>query len=123
MKVEELLRDKGLAGFGDSLINFLYSLAATRKYGKPMGFKVKNKALAEAVKRSKFRLLLPRRIDRKDMGNYAEALIAYAWLRGLITTDSCVKVLTENVDSPVDAFTDLLKTVMEVLKHHEDKDC
>jgi len=123
LRVEELLRDRGLAGFGDSLVNFLYSLAATRKYGRPMGLKVGNRALAEAVRRSKFRELLPRRVDRKTMGDYAEALIAYAWLRRLVTTDSCVEILAENVDSPVDAFTDLLKTVMEALKGHEGEDC
>jgi len=123
LKVEELLRDRGLAGFGDSLVNFLYSLAATRRYGRPMGLKVGNKALAEAVRRSKLRELLPRRVDRKTMGDYAEALIAYAWLRGFVTTDSCVEILAGDIDNPIDAFTNLLKTVMEALKGYEGEDC
>ncbi len=36
-ELAKILTDKGLAQFGDSLLNFSYSIAGTRKAGKPEG--------------------------------------------------------------------------------------
>ncbi len=72
MREEDLTRiltDKGLAQFGDSLINFAYSLAITKTTGKPRGVKVQDKILAEAAVKAGLRRLLPRRVGRGEVAN------------------------------------------------------
>ncbi len=44
-----ILTSKGLAQFGDALLNFAYSLALTEKIGRPRGTRVPDKVLAEAA--------------------------------------------------------------------------
>ena len=122
MRLRRVLEDKGLAGFGDALVNFLYSLAATRRLGRPVGMKIENRVLADAVRKAKLRRLLPRRLDEKAMGNYAEALIAYAWFNRFLTTEKCVEILVERLNNPTDAFTKLLETASEALRDR-DQDC
>jgi hypothetical protein len=110
----ELLLDKDLAALGDSYINFVYSLAMSQRSGHPMGVKVGNQTLAEAVAKSGLRSYLPHRVDRHARGNAAEALFAYAWLKGLLELDDCVRVLSRGDDAVV-AFTSLIKTVLKKL--------
>ena len=62
--LEELLLDKDLAGLGDSYVNLVYSLAMSQKHGHPMGAKVSNQILAQAVEASGLRKMLPHRVDR-----------------------------------------------------------
>lgn len=121
--VEGILRDKGLASFGDALVNFLFSIAVTRSLGKPTGLRMDNKILAEAVKRSRLRSLIPRRTDRKTAGDYAEAVIAYAWLEGVMTTDGFIKMLMKDIDNPVNAFKNIIEKILEDLMEYADKDC
>lgn len=122
MRLRDVLQNRDLAGFGDSLVNFLYSLAATKRSGKPVGFKIGNKVLADAVRRAELRKFLPKRLDEKIMGDYAEALIAYTWLNGFLTTQKCMEVLMEKVENPVDAFARLLRVALEALRSC-DTDC
>ena len=62
--ITHILTDKKLAALGDAYVNFVYSLAISRKLGKPYGKKVKGAPLAEAVRKAGLRKLLPSRIDR-----------------------------------------------------------
>ena len=110
----EAMMDKGLAKLGDAYVNFLYSLATSQREGKPTGIKVNNRILAEALRRAGLRDLLPGRMSRHDMGNAAEALIAYAWLTGAVTLEECLGVLKVHEEA-VDAFTDLLQKIAEKL--------
>ena len=105
-----MLLDKGLAGLGDMYVNFVYSLALSRKFERPIGAKVNNRILAEAVKRSGLRKMLPRRIDRHAQGDAAEALIVFAWLQEAMSFEDCLKVIGEG-DDPTDAFTELLREI------------
>jgi len=108
--LREVLLDKGLAGLGDMYVNFVYSLALSRKFERPIGAKVNNRILAEAVKRSGLRKMLPRRIDRHAQGDAAEALIVFAWLQEAMSFEDCLKVIGEG-DDPTDAFTELLREI------------
>jgi hypothetical protein len=108
--LREVLLDKGLAGLGDMYVNFVYSLALSQKLKRPIGAKVNNRILAEAVKRSGLRKMLPRRIDRHAQGDAAEALIVFAWLQGVMSFEDCLKVIREGED-PTDAFTQLLREI------------
>ncbi|MCZ2855586.1 MAG: hypothetical protein O2U62_00665 [Candidatus Bathyarchaeota archaeon] len=118
--LEEILLDKNLAGLGDAYVNLLYSLAASQRSGYPTGVKVNNRILAEAVRKSGLRKLLPRRIDRHVLGNAAEALIAFAWLADTVTFEDSVEILSEKQDS-VEAFTVLLREIWERLDKRDEQ--
>ncbi|NIR87937.1 hypothetical protein GWO13_10460 [Candidatus Bathyarchaeota archaeon] len=112
--LQDVLLDKDLAGLGDTYVNFVHSLASSQKLQKPTGAKVNNRILAEAVKRSSLRKMLPRRIDRHTQGNAAEALIVYAWLQEIMSLEDCLKILRGG-DDPTDAFTQLLQEIKKRL--------
>ena len=92
--LEELLLDKDLAGLGDAYVNFIYSLAMSQRHQRPVGAKVKNLVLAEAVEKSGLRKLLPHRVNRHVRGNAAEALLVFAWLGDLLDLNDCVQMLS-----------------------------
>jgi len=109
--LKELLLDKDLAALGDSYVNFVYSLAMSQKHKHPVGAKVDNQTLAEAVTRSGLRRFLPHRVDRHTRGNAAEALLVYAWLGNLLDFDDCTDVLSRE-DDATEAFANLLQDVL-----------
>jgi len=111
---EEILLDKDLAGLGDSYVNFVYSLAMSQRHGHPMGAKVNNQVLANAVETSGLRKLLPHRVDRHTRGNAAEALLVFAWLQDLLEMEDCIKALSEGEDL-AEAFAALLLKIMHRL--------
>ena len=95
----KILTNAGLAQFGDSLLNFAYSIALTETTGRPSGTKVKDKILADAAARAGLRKRLPRRVGRGDVANSLEALLGHVWLEKMITLDEIVSCLkTENLD-------------------------
>jgi len=99
LREEDLVRilmDKGLAQFGDSLLNFAYSFAVTRSTGTPRGFKVQDKVLAEAAVKAGLRKLLPRRVSRGEVANSIEALLGHSWLEKLLTLDEVVACLSDD---------------------------
>jgi hypothetical protein len=107
--INEVLMDQKLAKLGDAYVNFLYSLALSKKKGEATGTKVKGRLLADAFKKAGLRKLLPSRIDRHKQADAAEALIVYAWIRGSMTMDEGLEILEQNEDS-VEAFSVLLLT-------------
>jgi len=112
--VEEVLLDEDLAGLGDAYVNFVYSLAVSQRTRRPTGAKVNNRVLAEAVKRSGLRRLLPHRVDRHARGNAAESLIVFAWLSDLVSFEECVERLAD-ADDATEAFAGLLRVILERL--------
>jgi hypothetical protein len=96
--LSEVLTDKQLASLGDAYINFVYSLALSKRKGKPYGAKVKGTVLAEALRKAGLRQLLPSRIDKHVLSDSAEALLVYAWLRNLLTLEESVETIAENSD-------------------------
>ena len=107
--LSEVLMDQKLAKLGDAYVNFLYSLALSKKKGEPTGIKVKGSLLADAFKKAGLRKFLPSRIDRHKQADAAEALIVYAWIRGSMTMEEGLEILEQNEDS-VEAFSVLLLT-------------
>jgi len=112
--IEELLLDKDLAALGDSYVNFVYSLAMSQRFKRPLGAKVNNQTLADAVTRSGLRRFLPHRVDRHTRGNAAEALLVFAWLDDLLDLNACTEVLSREEDAS-DAFASLLRDVLRKL--------
>ena len=112
--LRDVLADQKLAALGDAYVNFLYSLALSKKKGEPTGTKVKGSLLADAFKKAGLRKLLPSRIDRHKMADAAEALIVYAWIQGSMTMKEGLQILEQNEDM-VDAFIFLLLTAKRKL--------
>jgi hypothetical protein len=106
----EILMDHELASLGDTYVNFVYSLALSKRERRPVGKKVKGSFLAEALKNSGLRENLPSRMNRHRMADAAEALIVYAWLNEYITLKESVAML-EKANTPVEGFTLLLEKI------------
>ncbi|MGQ9506517.1 MAG: ribonuclease III family protein [Candidatus Bathycorpusculaceae bacterium] len=112
--LKEVLVDHDLAALGDAYINFVYSLALSKRKGKPSGARVKGSALSEALRKAGLREHLPSRMTRHLLADAAEALIVYAWLCDYITLEESVAAL-ENANL-VDALTQLLTTIKKKIK-------
>jgi hypothetical protein len=112
---------KELSGVGDSFVNLIYSIAVSNAAGKPVCKRASNYILSEAVYRSGLRELAGPRVDRHKLADYAECQIFNAWLKGGVTIENCVKILTRELkNSPdslkevsIQAFTELLKEIQK----------
>ena len=105
--LSEVLMDQKLAKLGDAYVNFLYSMALSKKKGEPAGTKVQGRLLADAFKKAWLRKFLPSRIDRHKQADAAEALIVYPWLLGSMTMEEALEILEQNEDA-IEAFSVLL---------------
>jgi hypothetical protein len=113
-RFEDVLQDHKLASLGDSYVNFISSLALSEKRGEAAGTKVSSRILSQALKKSKLRTFLPKRVDRHALGDAAEALIVYGWLREAITIEESVTMLLSSSDV-AEAFARLLLLAKERL--------
>src|SRR5438552_16891744 len=112
----KILTDAGLAQFGDSLLNFAYSIALTETTGRPRGTKVQDKILADAAANAELRKRLPRRVGRGDIADILEALLGHVWLQKMITLEEIVACLkTENLE-PSKNFSALVEIAQSKLK-------
>jgi len=93
--------DKGLAKLGDSLANFVLSLAMSEFTGRPTGERVPNASLAMALELAGMRNLIPPRTDKHGKGDIAEAFLAYAWLKGYVTVEEAVEVVRRSLTDDV----------------------
>lgn len=105
--LREVLNDQKLAALGDAYVNFVYSLALSKKKGQPIGAKVDNRILSGALKKAGLREFLPKRIDRHQQADAAEALVVYAWIQKAVTIDDGLSVLERHEDM-AEAFCSLL---------------
>ena len=115
-KLPRILSDRGLAQFGDSLLNFAYSLAITQTTGRPMGTKVQDRVLAEAAAKAGLRKLLPRRVGRGEVANSLEALLAQSWLEKRLALDEIVSCLKQSALNPSENFTRLAELALARLR-------
>ena len=99
---EKIVFSKDLSKLGDSLANFIYSLALSSVYNNFEGAKVSNVILANAIKQSKFHYLLKNRLTRHEKGNLVEAILVYSWLKNKITVEESVTILSNNLKYTVD---------------------
>ncbi|MBD3193108.1 MAG: hypothetical protein GF308_20910 [Candidatus Heimdallarchaeota archaeon] len=124
----QIMRDHGLAKFGDTVINFIYSWAKTKCLKTPMGERVYDKALAEAIRQSNLRNVMPSSSSSGDLGDGAEALIGFAFLEELMDLEEMTEIIQEiwETESPqafssrkkekrfmIECFTSLLLEIKE----------
>jgi len=113
--ITEVLVNHDLASLGDAYVNFAYSLALSKRKGKPLCAKVKGSILAEAIKKAGLREYLPSRMTRHRLADAAEALTVYAWLNEYITLEESVILLEESED-PIEGFRKLLTVIRSRLQ-------
>ncbi len=127
MKYSKDFTDKNLSKFGDSLVNFIFSLALSEYLGYPSAGRVPNSSLALALERAGLTHLIPPRTDKHGKGDIAEAIIAYAWFEGKITVEEAAEIIKDNLTPDVLHFTrkkevigiafgELLKLIKERLR-------
>lgn len=112
--LREVLTNQKLAALGDAYVNFIYSVALSKRKGEPTGAKVDSRLLAEALRKSGLRNLLPSRIDRHRQADAAEALIVYAWIWNAMTIEEGIGILEQHEDM-VEAFCFFLITARKKL--------
>ena len=83
--------EENFKGFGDALVNFLYSLAKSRATGVWTGEKVSNYSLSQALIASE--LEVPGGLDKHEKGDYVEAYIAKAWIDSKVTIEEAASIL------------------------------
>jgi len=108
----DVLTDHELAALGDAYVNFVYSLAISKKSGKPKGKKVNSSTLALALRKADLRRFLASRTDRHRQADAAEALIVYGWLVGAISLEETIGIL-EKGETEEDAFCHVLQAVLK----------
>lgn len=113
--LSHVMTDNKLASLGDTYINFVCSLALSKRKGEPASTKVKGKMLAEALKKSGLREYLPSRMNQHAFADAAEALIVYAWLCDYVTLEDSVTIIGK-VDDRIEGLTELLTTIKTRIK-------
>jgi hypothetical protein len=88
-----------LSKIGDPLTNLLFSLALSNVRGRPVGRKVSNTVLSEALSNTKLRELAGSRMTRGDLGDYVEGLIFQKWADGRVSMDEAVSILADRLSS------------------------
>ncbi len=113
-----------LSPLGDSIANLIYSLALSRVLGRVVGKKVSNSILAEAVVKAGLREYAGTRVDKHRLGDFAESLLAQAFLQEALTLEECVFLLEDKLrsagneelrEASVAAFAALLVRAREVV--------
>ena len=92
--------NKGNAKLGDSLVNFIYSLAKTGIINSSTGAKVSDYVLSEAYRASKWKkesvILL--KGNKGLLADKVEALILYFWVFELFTIEELIKELMKHMN-------------------------
>ena len=114
--IPEILLDKDLARLGDAYINFLYSLAESYERGKGSNSRVPDKVLAESLKRSGLREMLPKRTPVHDQADAVEALAVYAWLTDTLSLEEGISLLSGSRKDDVELFTELVEKIVRRLR-------
>ena len=79
-----LIKDKQIAQLGDSLANFIYSLALSLAKGKCTGTRVPDTVLTNAYHSSAVKTRLPVTGKKGRVGDAVEAVLLLSWLHRII---------------------------------------
>ena len=92
------LHDPRNAALGDSLVNFIYSVAKSLASANFTGTKVPDYVMVDAYKESLLFTKLKLTGERKKLGNTLESLVLATWVYDLLTLDDLVLRLKEELD-------------------------
>jgi hypothetical protein len=122
------IQDKGNAKLGDSLVNFIYSVAKTIVSGKPTGTKVSDSILSEAFKTSLWykNEALKLSGNKGRIADSVEALILFFWVQKDSTLEFLINPLVSQLEpnrlqhpreehnSAVNSFQKLLDKLFQI---------
>jgi hypothetical protein len=98
--LQSFLAIKGHSKLGDSLVNFIYSLAKSSVSDTPTGTKVSDFILSQAYRTSEWRnnteIIL--RGDKGRLADQVEALILFFWIYEVVTIDELTSSLINDLD-------------------------
>ena len=94
--IKDIGIDKDLAKFGDTVTNFIYSLAKSIVLGKPDQRKVSRIILSAALKQSDMKKYAKTRSDAHGLADTSEALIGYMYCIGW-SLESLAEILIETL--------------------------
>ncbi|MBM1154698.1 hypothetical protein DRN94_002325 [archaeon] len=101
MQLGEEFRKK-YSGFGDVLLNFLASLCVLEEEGAPVNIKVPATVLYKIARKTNLRTYLPKRLSRKGVADYVEALFAWLWIeRGWRVADFLSIMEKKNLEEAI----------------------
>ena len=95
--IESIMHDKGLAKLGDNLVNFCYSLAKSLVLDYATGEKVRDSVLARAIRSTSIYNHMNRRADSGRAADAYEAIMAYLWMKEIISIPDIVSSLVESL--------------------------
>ena len=113
LRLPEILMDNGLAKLGDAYINLLYSYTLGCISGTPTGKRVSDQTLFHVAWATGLRQLLPRRTPKGRVADAVESLLAYAWLRGVISFEKMVSVSVDGAKGFEDTLTVIVNKVLK----------
>lgn len=114
----EAFLDEDLAKLGDALVNLIYSLARSTARGEPDGAKAPNKVLSDSLNEAGLRDLAPSRVDRHQLGDITEAIIAYAWIQNKIEIKEAAEILSASLsEEDFESRREVLKSTKEGFKN------
>ncbi|MEM2142051.1 MAG: ribonuclease III family protein [Candidatus Thorarchaeota archaeon] len=125
--LREITNDTGLAQVGDCIVNLCYSVAKSLVLGRLHGERVRDIILARAIRSSCVYESIGKRTDVGKAADTYEAIIAYCWLRGLVSIEQMVQVLVDNLNDDISgsisrevatasvAFASLLESIVRAL--------
>ena len=91
--IASIMQDKGLAKIGDGIVNLCYSLAKSLVIGSATGEKVRDSVLARAIRSTSLYQHMGRRTDIGRAADAYEAIMAFLWLKGMMTIEVAVTTL------------------------------
>ena len=101
--IDSIMQDKGLAKIGDGIVNLCYSLAKSLVIGSATGEKVRDSVLARAIRSTSLYQHMGRRTDIGRAADAYEAIMAFLWLKGMMTIEGAVTTLVPLLE--IDAAT------------------
>ncbi|UCE14619.1 MAG: hypothetical protein JSV04_05415 [Candidatus Heimdallarchaeota archaeon] len=98
--LEIFIRNKSNAKLGDSLVNFIYSVAKSLVFGIPTGTKVSDSILSEAYKGSLWHKTNALKLtgDKGRIADATEALVLYFWLYSDLDLGKLIDPLISHLD-------------------------
>ena len=91
--IDSIMQDKGLAKIGDGIVNLCYSLAKSLVIQSATGEKVRDSVLARAIRSTSLYQHMGRRTDIGRAADAYEAIMAFLWLKGIMTIEVAVTTL------------------------------
>lgn len=127
--LRDILESKKLAQLGDFLANFIYSSVKIGNFDINGSVHVWDRSLKDAMEKANLRVEMGKKVKPDKVADAAEALIAFAYFRNLITLDEMTDLIHESLnvsdlssprkekDACADAFSVVLEKIITLAEN------